>query len=114
VTRILEEVRELSRAGGVKPEAEFGSAEDYAEQFDRRAHRWGPSLVVFLACVLTAFFIQVMNMTADLRGGDRLLPPGLSLVTYAALFVGGASFAVLYELRLPRAFRRTQRAEVGG
>ena len=118
VTRILEEVRELSRAGGVKPQAEFGPAQDYAEQFDRREHRWGPSLVVFLACVLTGFFIQVMNMTADLRGGDRLLPPGLSLLTYAALFVGGASFAVLYEHRLPRAFRKThpwrQKAGAGG
>ena len=105
VTRILEEVRELSRAGGSAPQAEFGSAQEYAEQFDRRKYRYGTSSVVFLACVLTAFLIQVLNMTADLRGGDRLLPLGLSLLTYAVLFVGGASFAVLYEHRLPRTFR---------
>ncbi|MCA2215427.1 hypothetical protein [Jidongwangia harbinensis] len=106
VARILEEARELSWACGSTPQAEFGSAQDYAEQFDRRKRRYGLSLVVFLACVLTGFFIQLMNMTADLRGGDRLLPPGLSLLTYAALFVGGASFAVLYEHRLPRGFHK--------
>jgi hypothetical protein len=105
VTRILEDARELSGACRSTPQAEFGSARDYAEQFDRRHRRYGLSLVVFLACVLTGFVIQLMNMTADLRGGDRLLPPGLSLPTYAALFVGGASFAVLYEHRLPRGFR---------
>ena len=118
VTCILEEVRELSRAGGSTPQAEFGSAQSYADQFDRRKYRYGLSLVVFLACVLTAFLIQVMNMTADLRGGDRLLPTGLSLLTYAALFVGGATFAVLYEHRLPRAFRkihpRRHRADAEG
>ena len=56
--------------------------------------------------MLVAFLIQVMNMTADLRGIARLFPPGLSLVTYAVLFVGGASFAVLYEHRLPHGFRK--------
>jgi len=106
VARILEEARELSWACGSTPQAEFGSAQDYAEQFDRGRRRYGLSLVVFLACVLTGFFIKLMNMTADLRGGDRLLPPGLSLLTYAALFVGGASFVVLYEHRLPRGFRK--------
>ncbi len=118
VTRILEEVRELSQACGSTPRAEFGSAQDYAEQFDRRKRRYGPSLVVFLACALTSFFIQVMNMTAGLRGGDRLLPPGLSLLSNAALLVGGATFAVLYEHRLPRDFRkidpRRHRAGAGG
>jgi hypothetical protein len=116
VSRILGEVRELSRAGGSTPQAEFGSATEYAEQFERRKFRYGPSSVVFLACVLTGFVIQVMNMTADLRGGDRLLSPGFSLLTYAALFVGGATFAVLYEHRLPRAFRRIspRRHRAGG
>jgi hypothetical protein len=106
VARILEEVRELSRACGSTPQAEFGSAQDYAEQFERRKQRWGLSLVVFLTCALAAFVLQVMNTTAVLRGGDRLLPPGPSVLTYAALFVGGACFAVLYEHRLPRAFRK--------
>ncbi len=106
VARILEEVRELSRACGSTPQTEFGPAADYAEQFDRRQQRYGLSSVVFLACVLAVFFIQLMNMTADLRGTDRLLPPGPTLLACAALFVGGASFAVLYEHRLPPAFRK--------
>jgi hypothetical protein len=118
VARILEEARELSWACGSTPQAEFGSAQEYAEQFDRRKRRHGLSLVVFLACMLTCFFIQLMNMTADLRGGNRLLSPGLSLLTYAALFLGAASFVVLYEHRLPRGFGkgrlRQHGVQVGG
>jgi hypothetical protein len=106
VARILEEVRELSVECGSTPQAEFGSAQDYAEQFDRRKYRYGLSVGVFLACVLTGFVIQLMNMTASLRGSERLLPPGLALLTYVVLFVAGATFVVVHEHRLPRSFRK--------
>ena len=100
---------------GKAPQADGAGA---AEQFDRHTYRYGTAGIVFLACVLTASLIQVINMTADLRGGGRLLRTGPSLLTYAALFVGGASFAVLYEHRLPRTFPkirpRRHRAAAGG
>ncbi len=106
VARVLHEVRELSWASGTTPEAEFGPAQDYADQFDRRKQRYGPGLVVFLVCLLAIFVLQVTNMVAGLGIGDRLLPPGPTLLTCAALFVGGAAFAIVHEHRLPRAFRR--------
>lgn len=105
VAQILQEVRELSLASGSAPEAEFGPAQEYAEQFGRRQRRCTASLVVFSACLLACLAIQVLNMSAGLRGGDRLLPPGPTLLICAVLLVGGATFAVLYEHRLPRAFR---------
>ncbi|WP_229074474.1 hypothetical protein [Actinoplanes sp. DH11] len=110
VTRILADVHDLARASGSAPAAEFGPAPEYAETFDSREQRYRLSHVVFLGCFLAGVLLVVGNMAGELRGGDRLLPPGPTLLTLAALFAGGATFAVLFEHRLPRAFRRSHSA----
>ena len=104
VARVLEDVRELVEVSGSAPEAEFGPAQQYAGQFERRERRRSPSVLVFSACALLGLAVGLADVVTDLRG-EAWLPPGVRLLVFAGLLVAGGAFAVTYDSRLPRAFR---------
>ncbi|WP_337059925.1 hypothetical protein [Kineococcus sp. G2] len=105
VTRVLAEVRDLSRGSAEVAREEFGPAEDYAGNFPEGATRWTWTRFASWGVFLAGIAFLIVSQELRRRGSEVLLPWWGVLTVWLATVVAGDRLRSLLDHRLPRGHR---------